>query len=48
MRTRFSLDPNSRAQLGAHSTGGADIERVVEPVLMPPSTAARRSENEPK
>ena len=31
-----SLDPRSRAQLGAHYTGRADIERVVEPVLMAP------------
>src|ERR671915_2440580 len=31
-----SLDPQSRAQLGAHYTGRADIERVVEPVLMAP------------
>jgi type II restriction/modification system DNA methylase subunit YeeA len=31
-----SLDPNKRAQLGAHYTGRADIERVVEPVLMAP------------
>jgi type II restriction/modification system DNA methylase subunit YeeA len=31
-----SLDPASRAQLGAHYTGRADILRVVEPVLMAP------------
>jgi hypothetical protein len=31
-----SLDPSKRAQLGAHYTGRADIERVVEPVLMAP------------
>ncbi|MCY7327487.1 MAG: hypothetical protein LH618_02935, partial [Saprospiraceae bacterium] len=31
-----SLDPASRAQLGAHYTGRADIERVVEPVVMTP------------
>jgi len=31
-----SLDPASRAQLGAHYTGRADIERVVEPVVMAP------------
>jgi type II restriction/modification system DNA methylase subunit YeeA len=31
-----SLDPGKRAQLGAHYTGRADIERVVEPVLMAP------------
>ncbi|MGI8483737.1 MAG: class I SAM-dependent DNA methyltransferase [Thermomicrobiales bacterium] len=31
-----SLDPNSRAQLGAHYTGRADIERVVDPVVMTP------------
>lgn len=31
-----SLDPQKRAQLGAHYTSRADIEAVVEPVLMPP------------
>ncbi|MDQ3695223.1 MAG: class I SAM-dependent DNA methyltransferase [Chloroflexota bacterium] len=31
-----SLDPNQRVQLGAHYTGRADIERVVEPVVMTP------------
>lgn len=31
-----SLDPSQRAQLGAHYTGRADIERVVEPVVMAP------------
>ena len=31
-----SLDPARRAQLGAHYTGRADIERVVEPVVMTP------------
>ncbi len=31
-----SLDPGKRAQLGAHYTGRADIERVVDPVLMSP------------
>ena len=31
-----SLDPNSRAQLGAHYTGRVDIERVVDPVVMTP------------
>lgn len=31
-----SLDPSKRAQLGAHYTGRADIERVVEPVVMAP------------
>ncbi len=31
-----SLDPASRAQLGAHYTGRADIERVVDPVVMQP------------
>ncbi len=31
-----SLDPEKRAQLGAHYTGRKDIERVVEPVLMAP------------
>lgn len=31
-----SLDPARRAQLGAHYTGRADIERVVEPVVMQP------------
>ena len=31
-----SLDPSKRAQLGAHYTGRADIERVVEPVVMVP------------
>ncbi len=31
-----SLDPGKRAQLGAHYTGRADIERVVDPVLMAP------------
>ena len=31
-----SLDPNSRAKLGAHYTGRADILRVVEPVVMTP------------
>lgn len=31
-----SLDPAKRSQLGAHYTGRADIERVVEPVLMAP------------
>jgi type II restriction/modification system DNA methylase subunit YeeA len=31
-----SLDPQSRAQLGAHYTGKQDILRVVEPVVMTP------------
>ena len=31
-----SLDPASRAKLGAHYTGQADILRVVEPVVMTP------------
>lgn len=31
-----SLDPSQRAQLGAHYTGRADIERVVEPVVLAP------------
>ena len=31
-----SLDPGRRAQLGAHYTGRADIERVVDPVVMQP------------
>lgn len=31
-----SLDPASRAQLGAHYTSRADIEAIVEPVLMAP------------
>jgi hypothetical protein len=31
-----SLDPSKRAQLGAHYTGRADIERVVEPVVVAP------------
>jgi type II restriction/modification system DNA methylase subunit YeeA len=31
-----SLDPSSRAKLGAHYTGKADILRVVEPVVMTP------------
>jgi type II restriction/modification system DNA methylase subunit YeeA len=31
-----SLDPGSRAKLGAHYTGRADILRVVEPVVMTP------------
>src|SRR5690606_33572496 len=31
-----SLDPAKRSQLGAHYTGRADIERVVEPVVMTP------------
>ncbi|MEZ4625800.1 MAG: DNA methyltransferase [Thermomicrobiales bacterium] len=31
-----SLDPRSRAQLGAHYTGRDDIVRVVEPVVMTP------------
>lgn len=31
-----SLDPRSRAQLGAHYTGRSDIERVVDPVVMTP------------
>jgi type II restriction/modification system DNA methylase subunit YeeA len=31
-----SLDPKSRAQLGAHYTGRDDIDRVVEPVVMTP------------
>jgi SAM-dependent methyltransferase len=31
-----SLDPAKRSQLGAHYTGRADIERVVEPVVMAP------------
>ncbi len=31
-----SLDPAKRCQLGAHYTGRADIERVVEPVVMAP------------
>ena len=30
------LDPGQRSALGAHYTGRADIERVVEPVLMVP------------
>ena len=31
-----SLDPNKRAQLGAHYTSRQDIELIVEPVLMQP------------
>jgi hypothetical protein len=31
-----SLDPDKRAQLGAHYTGRPDIERVVDPVVMMP------------
>ncbi|CAN5650788.1 class I SAM-dependent DNA methyltransferase [soil metagenome] len=31
-----SLDPARRSQLGAHYTGRADIERVVDPVVMTP------------
>jgi hypothetical protein len=31
-----SLDPSQRAQLGAHYTGRADIERVVGPVVLDP------------
>ncbi len=31
-----SLDPGQRAQLGAHYTGRADIERVVESVVLAP------------
>ena len=31
-----SLDPAKRSQLGAHYTSRADIEAVVEPVLLPP------------
>lgn len=31
-----SLDPNKRAQLGAHYTSRADIELIVRPVLMQP------------
>ncbi len=31
-----ALDPNQRAALGAHYTGRADIERVVEPVVLAP------------
>jgi hypothetical protein len=31
-----SLDPGQRAQLGAHYTGRADIERVVGPVVLAP------------
>jgi hypothetical protein len=31
-----SLDPSKRAQLGAHYTGRADIERVVDPVVITP------------
>ncbi|MDQ3523843.1 MAG: transposase, partial [Chloroflexota bacterium] len=31
-----SLDPAQRSQLGAHYTGRADIERVVDPVVMQP------------
>jgi hypothetical protein len=31
-----SLDPNQRAQLGAHYTSEADIKTLVEPVLMAP------------
>ena len=31
-----SLDPGQRAQLGAHYTGRADIERVIDPVVMTP------------
>ncbi|HEU5326590.1 MAG TPA: type IIL restriction-modification enzyme MmeI, partial [Thermomicrobiales bacterium] len=31
-----SLDPDKRSQLGAHYTGRADIERIVEPVVLAP------------
>jgi hypothetical protein len=31
-----SLDPARRSQLGAHYTGAADIDRVVDPVVMAP------------
>jgi len=31
-----SLDPTKRSQLGAHYTGKADIQRVVEPVVIAP------------
>ncbi|MFL5760262.1 MAG: class I SAM-dependent DNA methyltransferase [Thermomicrobiales bacterium] len=31
-----ALDPDTRAALGAHYTGRADIERVVEPVVLAP------------
>lgn len=31
-----SLDPDKRSQLGAHYTGRADIQRIVEPVVMAP------------
>lgn len=31
-----SLDPEKRAQLGAHYTGRHDIERIVEPVVLAP------------
>jgi type II restriction/modification system DNA methylase subunit YeeA len=31
-----ALDPDKRAQLGAHYTGREDIERIVEPVVMVP------------
>ncbi len=34
-----SLDPAKRAQLGAHYTSRADIEAIVEPVLMEPLRA---------
>lgn len=45
-----SLDPNTRAALGAHYTGRHDIERVVDPVLMAPLRRrwdAVRAEAEP-
>lgn len=33
------LDPNTRAQLGAHYTGKSDIIRIVEPVVLQPLRA---------
>ncbi|MEI6504074.1 MAG: DNA methyltransferase, partial [Armatimonadota bacterium] len=44
-----SLDPRKRAQLGAHYTSRADIEDIIQPVLMDPlraEWAAIRSEGE--
>lgn len=45
-----ALDPNKRAQLGAHYTSEADIRLIVEPVLMQPlydEWAQIRAEAEP-
>ncbi len=40
------MDPEKRAQLGAHYTGRDDIERLVDPVLMAPLTREWRDVKE--